>query len=148
MSSVAIDQDRPHPDRKRALDVLVQRVAHHRGLPGLHVEQLEHGKEDRLVRLRLTVREGGQHRVGIETVVRDELVEVSRRVREQPDLKPVGAHRRERRHRILVQLEVMRMRPPALHLDRGPVVSPVPPIPMMIRSVKRIQISSSWSSSG
>ena len=43
---------------------------------GGHAEQFEDAQEDRLVRFRLAVRVGGQHRVGVEAVVGDELVEV------------------------------------------------------------------------
>ncbi len=54
----------------------------------------------------------------LEPVVRDERVEVARGVREQADLQPALAQRLEHRQRVVVQLEVVRVRPRALHLDR------------------------------
>ena len=61
------------------------------------VEQFEHAQEDRLVRLRLAVLARGEHRVDGEVVMLDEQIEVTRGVREQPDLEPAGAQRVERR---------------------------------------------------
>src|SRR5438034_2129265 len=41
------EQDRAHPDRPRALDVVLDRVADHCRGGRLHLEQVEHGAEDR-----------------------------------------------------------------------------------------------------
>ena len=54
-------------------------------------------------------------------MVRDEVVEVARGVREQADLETAIAQRVEHRQRVVVELEVHRLRPAPLHLDGGGV---------------------------
>ena len=49
----------------------------------------------------------------------DELTEVAGRVREQPDLEPERRELFERWPGIVVELEMRRVRPAALHLDSG-----------------------------
>src|SRR5438034_7143539 len=80
------EQDRAHPDRPRALDVVLDRVADHCRGGRLHLEQVEHGAEDRRVRLRLPVVERADAGVDLEGVVTRELVHVAGGVRDQADL--------------------------------------------------------------
>src|SRR5204862_30978 len=54
-AAVPVQQERLHPERERAVDVVLGRVAHHRRRRRLDLEPLEHGVEDRRVRLRLAV---------------------------------------------------------------------------------------------
>ena len=66
-----------------------------------------------------------------------------------PSFKPRARSAVERRQRVVVQLEVVRVRPRARpSRRRRRTCRRAPPIPSMIRCVKRTQISSSWSSSG
>ena len=118
MPPVTVDENGLHSYGERAFDVLAERVADHDRLGRCHLETLEQRQEDRLVRLRLPVRSRGEDGVGRQPVVNDELLQVPRRVREQPDLQPMFPHRRQRRQRIVVQLEMNRMRPAPLHLHR------------------------------
>ena len=52
-------------------------------------------------------------------VVRDELVEVAARVRDEPELEPARAQLGEHRQRVLVELEVLGVLPGPRHLDRA-----------------------------
>ena len=83
----AVDEDRAHPDRERALDVVLDRVADHRRIGRLDLEQVEHRAEDRRVRLRLPVVERADARVDLERVVAGELADVARGVRDEADLQ-------------------------------------------------------------
>ena len=60
--------------------------------------------------------DGGVH---VEAVVGDELVEVARAVRDEPDLEAVLAQELEGGQGIVVQAEVVRALPAALDLDRA-----------------------------
>src|SRR5579871_5196932 len=88
MEPVAVEKDRAHPDGERALDVVADGVPHHHRLGGLGAEQLEHGAEDRRVRLRAAVVEGADPRVDVEAVVERELAHVACGVGDQADAQP------------------------------------------------------------
>src|SRR4029077_14339137 len=88
-----VDEHGRHADRTCSLDVVLDRVADHRGVAGVDVEQLEHAQEDRLMRLRLSVRARGEHGVDHKAVMLDEQIEIPGGVREEADLQPTGAQR-------------------------------------------------------
>ena len=117
-------QDRAHPERERALDVVRDRVADHHRLGRLDSEQVEDGAEDRRVRLRAAVVERADAGVDVEPVVARELAHVARRVRDEPDAEAGGAERRERVRHVVVELEVLVLLPAARDLH-GAVVGRV-----------------------
>ena len=92
METFAVEEDRAHPDRGGAFDVVGHLIADHRGLGGLDLEQVEHGAEDRGVRFRAAVVEGADPRVDVERVVAGELADVASRVRDEADAKAGGAN--------------------------------------------------------
>src|SRR6476659_8859118 len=83
--ALAIEQDRAHPQREGALDVVRDRVADHHRIGRLDVQQVEEGAEDRRMRLRVAVVERADAGVDVEPVVARELAHVTRRVRDEPD---------------------------------------------------------------
>ena len=148
MLAEAVDEDGAHADRPRALDVRVDRVADHRGLLRRDLEQVEHGAEDRRVRLRLAVVEGADPGVDVERMMPCERMHVAGGVRDEPELQP-AAELVEHRDDVLVQLEVLVPLPAARDLDGARVRRrSVPPMPRTMRSVNANQISSSCSNSG
>src|SRR6266550_720011 len=122
--ALAVDQDRAHAERDRALDVVRDRVADHHRVAGLDSEQLEDGAEDRRVWLGAAVVEGADPGVDVEPVVARELPHVAGRVRDEPDAEAGGAERRERGRHIVVQLEVLVLLPAARDLH-GAVIGRV-----------------------
>ena len=79
----------------------------------------ERGDEDRGVRLDPPVRLRAHHRVDLEAVVGDELVEVALTVRDEPDLDPVTSQLVEHRKRVLVEREVLVALPLPHHVHRA-----------------------------
>ncbi len=96
-AAVAVEQERLHPERPRALDVVLVGVADHRRLLRLDPEQRERVPEDLGMRLRAAEGARADRAVGVEPVMGDELVQVAAAVRDQADLDAVLAQRRERR---------------------------------------------------
>src|SRR5213075_882597 len=88
--ALAVDQDRAHAERDRALDVVRDRVADHHRVAGLDSEQLEDGAEDRRVWLGAAVVEGADAGVDVEPVVARELPHVAGRVRDEPNAEAGG----------------------------------------------------------
>ena len=86
--------------------------------------------------------------VDVQPVVGHELVQVAGAVGDQADLEAQLAEVPERRHRIVVEAEVVRALPAALDVDRALAGARLSPMPRTIRSVKAYQISSSCSASG
>ena len=127
IAALAVDEHRAHARPRCAPSMSSSSVSPTiTASSGVDVEQLEHPPEDRLVRLRLPVRARGEHRVDAQAVMRDERVEVARGVREQADLQPARAQRLERRQRVVVQLEVVRVAPSAPSISTAaPYVSPL-----------------------
>ncbi len=82
---LAVDQDRPHPERTRALDILLERVADHHRVRGFDVEPAERRLEDRRVWLDAAVRARVHDRIDVEAVMRDELSQVADPVRDETD---------------------------------------------------------------
>ena len=105
------------PERERAFDVVLERVADHRGVGRLDLEQVEHRREDRRVRLRLAVMERADPGVDLERVMPREVAHVARGVRDEPDLQPRRAQLVEHGHDVLVELEVLVALPAARELD-------------------------------
>src|SRR5262245_51968488 len=99
-----VDQDRAHPDRAGAVDVVLDRVADHHRLGGGDLEQVEHRVEDRRVRLGLAVEEGADAGVDVEPVVAREGEHVAGRVGDEPELQAVTAELVEHGQRVLEQL--------------------------------------------
>src|SRR3954452_6368325 len=60
-----VDEHGLHPERACTLDVVLERVADHRRLLRIDVEEIEHGAKDRRVRLRLPVMERADARVDL-----------------------------------------------------------------------------------
>src|SRR5205085_9290551 len=106
-----------HPERPRALDVVLERVADHRRLPRLDPEALQRGAEDRLVRLDPAVRPRADRRVDVEPVVEHELVEVADAVRDEREPEPEAPQLPEHRQGVLVQVEVAVLLPGPLDRD-------------------------------
>ena len=98
------------PDSRgpRALDVVLGRVADHRGVGWSDAKALQDRLEDRRVRLRPAERARSEHRVDLQPVVRNELVEIATSVRDEPELEPVPTQLVQHRQRVLVELEVLR----------------------------------------
>ena len=86
---------------------------------GAASEHLERSDEDRRVRLDPPVRLRADHRIDVERVMRDELVEVALAVRDEPDLDPVPTQLVEHGQRVLVQREVLVPLPLAHHVRRA-----------------------------
>ena len=107
------------PGRAGAFDVVLGRVADHRGRSGIDTELLEQRAEDRRVRLRPAERARAERGVDLEPMVRDEPLEVAPRVRHEPELQPLRPQLVEHRERVLVQLEVLGVLPGLRHLDRA-----------------------------
>ena len=149
VAALAIDQESAHPERLGALDVVSDRVADHDGLRRVDLEHLEHAAKDGRARLHLSVRARRDPCIDVEGEVADEVIEVPARVRDQADLQAVLSELGQGGQRVLVQLEVLRVLPALGDLlrDRSDLVS-LAPMPRTMSSVKRTQISSSWSSSG
>ena len=87
----------------------------------LDAEQIEHGAEDRGVRLRVAVVERADAGVDVEAVVEGELLHVSRGVRNESDAETGRAERGERPRDVVVELEVLVPLPAARDLDRAGV---------------------------
>ena len=85
MALLAVDEDRPHTQGTRALDVLLDRVTYHHRLGRTDAEELECSLEDRRVRLDPPVRARVDHRIDIEPVMHDEFTQVADPVRDQAD---------------------------------------------------------------
>ena len=85
------------PLRAVLFDVVLDRVADHRGGGRLDVETLQRGQEDCRVRLGLAVGARADRGIDVEIVVPDELIEIAPRVRDEADLEPVLTELRERR---------------------------------------------------
>ncbi len=117
--AVTIEQDRPHPERASARDVVLVGVAYHRSLPGLHLEHPESRNEDRRMRLGAAVQSRSDHCVHLEPVVGDELLEVTLAVRDQPDLHPMSAKLVEDGEHVLVEREVLVPLPLPHHVGRA-----------------------------
>ena len=138
------------PDRERALDVVLDRVADHHGLRRLD-RRAGRACARKIVSCGfvLPCTCDVSTASADEPVVGDELVEVARRVREQADLE---AARREGRRAPAARRRRARSAPTATSAapsrPRPRTCRPRRPCPTMIRSVKSTQISSSWSSSG
>ena len=79
------------PSASAPFDVVLDGVADHRRLARLDLEQLEHGAEDRRVRLRLPVMERADAGVDLERVMPRELAHVARGVRDEADLEARAA---------------------------------------------------------
>ena len=105
------------PIASAPFDVVLDRVADHRGLRRLDLEHVEHGAEDRLVRLRLPVLERAEAGVDLERVVDGELAHVARGVRDEAELEARAPQLVEHRDRVLVELEVLVLLPAARQLD-------------------------------
>src|SRR5258705_922054 len=106
VAAVPVDKHRAHAQGACAFDVVRDRVADHRRVGRLDVEQLEQRREDRGVGLRLAVLEGTDRRVDVERVMLRERVHVARRVGDEPDLEAGAAELVEHGERVLVELEV------------------------------------------
>ncbi len=117
--AVAIEQDGSHAERSGARDVVLVGVAHHRRFPGLHLQHSESRDEDRRMRLRPAVEPRSDHRVDLQPVMGDELLEVALPVRDQPDLHPVPAKLVEDGEHVLVEREVLVSLPLAHHVGRA-----------------------------
>src|SRR5207248_719477 len=106
-----------HPERPRALDVVLERVADHRRVRRLDAEPLERGAEDRLVRLDPAVLARADGGVDVEPVVEHEVVEVADAVRDEREGEAEPAELLEDRQRVLVEVEVVVLLPRALDRD-------------------------------
>ncbi len=112
-------EDRAHPERASAGDVVLVGVAHHCRFAGLHVQYPEGCDEDGRMRLGATVQPRSDHRVHVERVMGDELLEIPLPVRDEPDLQLVPAKLVEDGERVLVEREVLVSLPLAHHVGRA-----------------------------
>ena len=117
--TVAVEQDRPHTERSGALDVVLVGVPDHGRLRGRDAQHPERGLEDRGMRLDVPVQPRSHHRVDVQAVVRDELVEISLAVRDEPDLQAVSPELVEHGDRIVVEGEVLVLLPRSDHVGRA-----------------------------
>jgi hypothetical protein len=116
---LAVDQDGAHPERPRALDVLLERVADHDGILGRDGKRGEGRLEDRGMRLDAPVRARVDDRVHIEAVVCDERVQVADAVGDDGDAEPGAPQLFEHWQDVLEELEVLRHAPAFLDLRRA-----------------------------
>ena len=114
---LAVDQERPHSNGGRAIDVVLDGVADHDGLVCPHPEQLEGGAKDRLVRLDPPVRPRGDCAVDLEQVMRDEVRDLAAAVGNEAQLQPVATQLLEHRQGVVVEVEVLGELPELRHLD-------------------------------